>query len=161
MRSADVRFWKNTGHRANLPGMSAYDPKRTFQLFSRDPVRYIVAGCDLAPNDIDVTAQIIDLVREGQRDADMADGMFNSLDLGSRFSQMHVLRIGVERSLQSLELGVPIEQAPARDPIVSQRQKPTNGKPIAIAATSTAIALCAWTDNHKGKCLCMNEGPFL
>ena len=48
------------------PGeMSAFDPKRTFQLFSRDPVRYIVAGCDLAPNDIDVTAQIIDLVREG------------------------------------------------------------------------------------------------
>jgi hypothetical protein len=41
------------------------DPRRTFQLFSRDPPRYTLAGCDLTPNDIDVTAQIIDLVREG------------------------------------------------------------------------------------------------
>src|SRR6516225_10078349 len=29
-----------------------------------------------------------------------------------------------------------------------------------MAVTSTAIALCACTDSHKGTCLCINEGPF-
>ena len=45
--------------------MSARDPKRTFQLFSRHPARCISVGCDLAPNDLDVTAQIIQLVGKG------------------------------------------------------------------------------------------------
>jgi hypothetical protein len=43
--------------------MSGFDPKRTFRLFRRDPPRYIVTGSDLAPNDVDVTAQVIHLVR--------------------------------------------------------------------------------------------------
>jgi hypothetical protein len=38
---------------------------RPFQLFSRSPPRCISVGCDLAPNDVDVTAQIIQLVGKG------------------------------------------------------------------------------------------------
>jgi hypothetical protein len=45
--------------------MSAFDPKRTFQLFSRYPFWCIFVGADLAPNDLDVTAQIIQLVGKG------------------------------------------------------------------------------------------------
>jgi len=45
--------------------MSAFDPKRIFQLFSRHPPRCISVGGDLAPNDVDVTAQIIQLVGKG------------------------------------------------------------------------------------------------
>jgi hypothetical protein len=45
--------------------MSASDPKRTFQLFSRHPPWCIFVGADLAPNDLDVTAQIIQLVGKG------------------------------------------------------------------------------------------------
>jgi len=41
------------------------DPLRTFQLFSRDPPLCVIAGCDLTPNDVDVTAQVVHLVREG------------------------------------------------------------------------------------------------
>ena len=41
------------------------DPRRTFPLFSRDPLRSVVARRDLASNDIDVTPQIVDLIREG------------------------------------------------------------------------------------------------
>jgi len=37
---------------------SESDPRQTTQLFSRDPPLYIVAGCDLKPNDVDVTAQV-------------------------------------------------------------------------------------------------------
>ena len=65
-------------------------------------------GGDLAPNDLDVTAQIIELVREGQWKTDVADGLLNTLDFGLLLTQMH--RAGIERSLQSLELGVPVEQ---------------------------------------------------
>jgi hypothetical protein len=43
----------------------AYDPKRTFQLFSGHVPRCILARRDFAPNDVDVSAQIIQLVREG------------------------------------------------------------------------------------------------
>src|SRR5262249_39203960 len=39
--------------------------------------------------------------------------------------------------------------------------RPFAPAPSAMAATSTAIALCACTDSHKGTCLCINEGPFL
>src|SRR5215475_10902208 len=45
--------------------MSAFDPKRTFQLFSRHPPRCISLGGDLASNNLDVTAQIIELVGKG------------------------------------------------------------------------------------------------
>src|SRR5262249_31636718 len=103
--------------------MSAFDPKRTFWLFGCHPSRCICVGCDLAPNDVDVTAQIVQLVREGQWKTDVADGLLNTLDFGLLLAQMFAHRTGIERSLQSLELGVPIEQAPTRDPIVSQRQK--------------------------------------
>jgi hypothetical protein len=44
---------------------AAFDPKRTFQLFSRHPPWCIFVGADLAPNDLDVTAQIIQLVGKG------------------------------------------------------------------------------------------------
>ena len=53
------------------------------QSFSRDRLRRVVAGGDLAPNNIDVTAQIVDLVRKGERDADVADGMFDALDFSA------------------------------------------------------------------------------
>ena len=43
----------------------ANDPLRTFQLFGRHPPRCISVGADLAPNDVDVTAQIIQLVGKG------------------------------------------------------------------------------------------------
>src|SRR5262249_26548570 len=44
---------------------SAHDPKRISYLFSRYPPRCIYMGRDLTPNDVDVTAQIVQLVREG------------------------------------------------------------------------------------------------
>ena len=97
--------------------MSAFDPKRTFQLFSRHPPWCIFVGADLAPNDLDVTAQIIELVREGQWKTDVADGLLNALDFGLRFSQMLVHRLGVERRFQFLELGIQIEKTPTGDPI--------------------------------------------
>jgi hypothetical protein len=50
---------------ADAVQMSAFDPKRTLQLFGRDPSRCIVPGCYFAPNDVNVTAQVIHLVREG------------------------------------------------------------------------------------------------
>ena len=37
---------------------------QTILLFSRHPLGCICAGCDLAPNDVNVTAQVIELVRE-------------------------------------------------------------------------------------------------
>jgi len=49
----------------SMPAMSAFDPKRIFQLFSRHPPWCIFVGADLAPNDLDVTAQIIQLVGKG------------------------------------------------------------------------------------------------
>ena len=42
-----------------------HDPKRTFQLFSSHPPWCIFVGADLTPNDLDVTAQIIQLVGKG------------------------------------------------------------------------------------------------
>jgi hypothetical protein len=36
---------------------------------------------------------------------------------------MFVRRVGVERSFQGLELGIPLEQAPTVDPTVSHRHK--------------------------------------
>src|ERR1700745_1137188 len=84
------RTWISTTPR------SAFDPKRTFQLFSRHPPRCISVGGDLAPNDLDVTAQIIELVREGQWKTDVADGLLDALDFGLRFSQMLVHRFSVE-----------------------------------------------------------------
>lgn len=53
----------------------------------------------------------------------MTDGLLNALYFRLLFSQMFVRQISVEQSFQILELGVPIEQAPTRDPIVSDRQK--------------------------------------
>jgi hypothetical protein len=50
------RTWRVAAH------MSAFDPKRTFHLFSRYPSRRIYVRRDLPPNDVDVTAQIIKLV---------------------------------------------------------------------------------------------------
>ena len=75
--------------------MSANDPKRTFWLFSRHPPRCIYVGRDLAPNDLDVTAQIVQLVREGQWKTDVADGLLNALDFGLLFSQTFVRLVGV------------------------------------------------------------------
>ena len=60
---------------ASASQMSAFDPKRTFWLFSRHPPLCIYVGRDFAPNDLDVTAQIIQLVREGQWKTDVADGL--------------------------------------------------------------------------------------
>src|SRR5262245_26757998 len=67
--------------------MSANDPKRTFQLFSRYPPWCICLGCDLASNDVDVTAQIIQLVREGKWKTDVADSLFNALDFSLLLGQ--------------------------------------------------------------------------
>ena len=47
---------------ARPSAMSAFDPKRTSQLFSGHVLRCISAGGDLALNDLDVAAQIIQLV---------------------------------------------------------------------------------------------------
>ena len=43
--------------------------------------RQILASCRSTPNDFDVTAQIINLVREGQGKADVTRGIFNSRQL--------------------------------------------------------------------------------
>jgi hypothetical protein len=61
--------------------MSANDPKRTFELLSRysTPGR-IYVGRDLLPNNVDVAAQVVHLVRESQRKLDMADGILNAVD---------------------------------------------------------------------------------
>jgi hypothetical protein len=40
----------------------------------------IYVGRDLVPNNGNVAAQVVHLVREGQRKLDMADGIFNALD---------------------------------------------------------------------------------
>ena len=105
------------------PSMSANDPKRTSQLFSGHVLRCISAGGDLALNDLDVAAQIIQLVGKGKGKMDVTDGLLNALDFGLRFSQMLVRRASVERRFQFLKLGIPIEKTPTVDPIVSQRQK--------------------------------------
>jgi hypothetical protein len=47
---------------ANAPHMSAYDPKRTWKLFSRHISWFICAQCNLPPNDINMAAKVIKLV---------------------------------------------------------------------------------------------------
>jgi hypothetical protein len=42
--------------------------------------RGIYAGRDLVPNNVNVAAQVVHLVREGQRKLDMADGILNAID---------------------------------------------------------------------------------
>src|SRR5262245_30452603 len=66
-RRSDVRFRGQSGHGSTIGRIDsdAIDPKRTFRLFGRHPPRRIYVGGNLAPNDVDVTAQIIQLVREG------------------------------------------------------------------------------------------------
>ena len=56
-------------------------------------------GCNLSPDDIDMTAQIVHVIREGQRKTDMAHGVLNAVELGLFFRQVFIVRIGVERSL--------------------------------------------------------------
>jgi hypothetical protein len=68
------------------------------------------------PNDIDVAAQIVELIREGQRKPDAANGTLNALDFEKPFDQVVVARIGVDRDFQNLELIVPIEQSPTHGP---------------------------------------------
>jgi hypothetical protein len=68
------------------------------------------------PNDVDVAAQIVELIREGQRKPDAADGILNALDFEKPFDQVVVARIGVDRDFQNLELIVPIGQSPTHGP---------------------------------------------
>jgi hypothetical protein len=53
-----------SGHAADIAALTGFDPKATLQLFRRHPPRCICAGCELAPNDVDVAAQIVQLIRE-------------------------------------------------------------------------------------------------
>ena len=73
--------------------------KRTIELFSRRPSQGVGTGCNLSPNDIDVTAQIVYVIREGQRKPKMAHGVLNTVEFGLFLGQVFVVRIGVERSL--------------------------------------------------------------
>ena len=54
-------------------------PKRTIELFSRRPSQGVGTGCNLSPDDINVTAQIVHVIREGQRKTDMAHGVLNAV----------------------------------------------------------------------------------
>jgi hypothetical protein len=56
-------------------------------------------GCNLSPDDIDVTAQIVHVIREGQRKPEMAHGVLNAVEFGLFLGQIFVVQIGVERSL--------------------------------------------------------------
>src|SRR6516165_118130 len=85
--------------------------------------RRLSEGRDLVPNNVDVAAQVVHLVREGQRKLDMADGSLNALDFCLLPGQMFVRQVGVERSFQGLDLGIPIEQAPTVEPRVGYRHK--------------------------------------
>jgi hypothetical protein len=65
-----------------------------------------------------VAAQVVHLIREGEGKTDVADCVFNTLDLSPPFSQMFIVWTSVERSLQSFELAIQIKQSPPRDPII-------------------------------------------
>ena len=60
--------------------MSSFDPKRTFEFSAAIPRRRVYLGRDLVPNNVNVAAQVVHLVREGQRKLDMADGILDALD---------------------------------------------------------------------------------
>src|SRR5262245_56309094 len=62
--------------------------KRTIELFSRRPSQGIGTRCNLSPNDIDVTAQIVHVIREGQWKTDMAHSVLNAVEFGLFLSQV-------------------------------------------------------------------------
>ena len=68
--------------RTNGEGTSdANDPEQTKSNYSAAiRPRRIYLGRDLVPDNVDVAAQVVHLVREGQRKLDMADGILNALD---------------------------------------------------------------------------------
>ena len=47
-------------------------------------------GRNLSPDDIDVTAQIVHMIREGQRKMDVAHGVLNAVEFGLFFRQVFV-----------------------------------------------------------------------
>jgi len=51
---------------------------------------------DLAPNDVDVTPKVIELIREGERNAYAADSILNAFQLGLPLIQLVVVRNGVK-----------------------------------------------------------------
>jgi len=59
--------------------------------FSRDPCHRILTRCNLASNNVDVAAQIIDLIGERERKTDVTDSVLNALNLGLFFDQMFVV----------------------------------------------------------------------
>jgi hypothetical protein len=79
-------------------------------------------GAQAAPDDVDVTSQVVELVREGLGEADAANGILNAFDFQLSCDQVLVARIGVDRGFQNLEPIVPTEQSPTHDPFVEQRQ---------------------------------------
>jgi hypothetical protein len=86
--------------RSNCTAMFAYDTSLQFNYLAGARPQGRGTGCNLSPHDIDVTAQIIYVIREGQRKADMAHGVLNAVEFGLFRGQVFVVRIGVERSLQ-------------------------------------------------------------
>ena len=61
--------------------MSAFDPKRTWYLFGGDAPIGVKARFKLSPNNVDVAAQIVHLVREIERKLYFANGILDAFDL--------------------------------------------------------------------------------
>src|SRR5262245_42300089 len=74
------------------------------------------AGGQSVPNQIDMSAQVIEPVGEIQRDAQAPDMAIDPLDLGLLGSGIGLAAGAVEAALQRLQLPVPVKQAPAHIP---------------------------------------------
>jgi len=90
-----VAEWRRRSHaRSSKPGSipgRASNFRISLKLFSGRARQCALPECDLPPNDVDVTAQVIHLIGEGQREADMADGILDAVDLGLLLGQVFVV----------------------------------------------------------------------
>ena len=73
--------------------MSANDPKRTWYLFGGDAPIGVQARFNFSPNNVDVTTQVVHLVREIERKLYFAEGILYAFDLGLFVDQMPAARI--------------------------------------------------------------------
>src|SRR5262245_11711461 len=69
-----------------------------------------------------MTAQVVNLVREGQRKMYATDGFINSLQLNLHLGEMLATGIGIDGRLQRLQPPVPIKQTSSHGPAVEHRQ---------------------------------------
>src|SRR5262249_7957873 len=94
-------------------------------LFSRN--WQIFARGRSTSNYFDVTAQIVNLIREGERKMDATHGFINSLQLDLHLREMLAAGIGIDGCLQRLQPTVPIKQTSSHSPAVQHRQVMEHG----------------------------------